>query len=327
METMTTTAPARATSSRRSGWPALAAAFAVLVAAVVGIFVRPAGASVYAYALTPGQTRTYAMSMRMAFTPSGIPGVAGTVRETMTGRMTMKVTDVADDGSTTLKMTMTDVRASGELAEPGEFQNGTITMRISESGELLSVEGPNFFGMDPSDFFGGTRQERTKDTSVGSSNMLPSYPSEALEPGDTWTQTEEVPLGVGDNTLRMTMDGEHAGFEESAYGRVARMKMRFQSPLDVSMSFAEALGLTGDAAGAEELPAELRAAQMVMRGSITGDLASLVIPDTCDMVTMGMNTKMNVAIGLENVPADVAAAMPANMRMVGTMAMKLNRIA
>ena len=320
----TTLTPASQTA-RAQSFGALVVSVLVLVAAVVGLVFRPltASALVYAYALEEGQSRVYSMSMRAAFTPRGIPGVAEKINETMTGKMTMKVLDVADDGSTLLEMSMSDTKVSGNLSEPGEVQNGTVKMRISKSGELLSMDGSSFMGFDPSEFFGLPREG--KQQSIGSSNLLPSYPTRALEPGDTWSQSSDIPIGFGNSTMHVSMRGEHLGFEESTYGRVARMKARMTMPLNLSFTFAEIMDLNGEAAS-EPMPPGLEKARMVMDGTMAGDAATLVVPDTCDMVTMGMNMKMDVTMRLENVPSEIAAFLPPDFGMVGTIAMKLNRI-
>lgn len=306
----------------RQGLPALVLAFAVVVAAVVGLVVRPATAEslVYTYALEPGQTRTYAMTTRMVFTPQGIPDFTETMDETVTGKMTMKVVEVRKDGSTLIDLAVSEVKVTGSGVSSAD-EDGSIRMRISKSGEVLDIEGSGAFGgFDFGEFLG--LADAGSNTTVGPMNVLPAYPSEAIGPGDMWTETADVPLPFGDAKMHMTARGEHQGFQDTNYGRAARMHMKMSMPFDFGFSFADILAETG-----EELPSELDAVRMVMGGSLLGDMTALVSPDTGDLVKMQMDMKMNFSMRMENAPAELTQGAPSNFRMLGDMRMKLDRIA
>lgn len=310
----------------RQGLPALLLSFGVLVAAVVGLAVRPATAEslVYTYALEPGQTRTYAMSTRMLFTPQDIPDFTETLDETVTGKLTMKVLEVRSDGSTLIDFSMSEVSTTGTDTSDGDVDAGSMRMLVSKSGELLDIEGSGdlFGGFDLGEFMGVSDDG----SSVGATNVLPTYPSKPIGPGDTWTESADVPLPFGNESMHMTATGEHQGFQETNYGRAARMHMKMSTPLNLGFSFADLLSGTG-----EQLPdlagSGFEAARMVMNGSLRGDATSLVTPGTGDLVKMQMDMKMNFSMRMENVPAELMQGAPTNFSMLGDMRMKLDRIA
>lgn len=317
------------TARPRSSWAALAASVAVVVAAVVGLFTQgTADAFEYSYSLDEGETRAYAMSMAVAFTPQGIPGVTGPLKETVKGRMNMKVLDVADDGSMTVEIKLTDVSVQGPQASTSiaDYQNATMKMRVSKTGELLSIEGSSFVGFDPTEFLGAVDGEK-KSSAIGSNNLFPVFPSEEIEPGDTWQESGDYPMPFGNQSVHVTIKGKHLGFVDSEYGRTARLNVKSDSPLDLSLAFKDILGAAGGAVPMEEIPPELERVRMVLDGVTHSDMTARVLPEGGDVVQMVMVMNMDVAMRFENFPAELAQGMPSDFRMVGSVTMKLNRVA
>ncbi len=308
----------------RQGFPALVLSFVVLVAAVVGLVVRPADAHVFRYVLEPGQTRTYSMSMRSVFTPQGIAGFAESIDETMTGRMTIKVVEVRTDGSTLFDLSLFELSVSSSSAPP---ESGSMRMLVSNSGKLIDIEGTGILGGFDFGALLGVANKESGET-FGATSILPSFPETAIGPGDTWTETEEVPLPFSDTKLQVNVRGEHQGFQDTTYGRAARVFTKTSAPFDFGFSFADILQLAGEALPAELNAPEIRAFRMVVSGKMLGDLTALVVPDTGDLVRMQMDMKMNFGFRFENAPAEFAlSGGPESFSMLGDMRMKLDRIA
>ena len=309
-----------------SGWAALGVSLAVLVAAVVGLFTAPetASALVYSYSPRAGDTRVYAMSMGVTLTPQNMPDAPQSITETMKARMTMKVVKVRPDESFDLEMRISDLRISGDAgaASMDDVLNQPVKMHVSKSGEVLSVDGPSFAGFDPTKVFGATGSQG----STMGTNLFPVFPSDEIGPGDTWAEEHDYPMPFGDDKVHMTIKGKHLGFVESSYGRAARMNVKMNSLLDFAFSFADIIGAIGEAVPSEEIPAEVKQVRMVMDGSMRADMTAQVVPSTGDLVKMVTLMKMNVAMGFENVPAEMRAELPPSIRFVGNLVMKLDRI-
>jgi hypothetical protein len=307
----------------RPRFAALITSIAVILAAVVGLITQSstAQALVYSYSLEEGRTQVYSMTSRISFAPRGIPGITEPVEETVSGKLAMTVLEVRDDGSSVLEFKVSDVGGAA-AGMPDE----TFKMRISKEGELLSIDGASPFGLDPTELFGGSGGG----SSLGSSNLVPVFPERELEPGDTWSATEVVPMPFGEgNTWTVTHAGKHLGFVQTEYGRAARIGMTMDGPLDVSMSFADVIGeadLGSDPSMTEMMPPAMQQARMRMSGEMAGDMTSRVIPQTCELVAVVMEMDMDITVSFEDMPAEFAAFMPADMGMVGEMVMKLDRI-
>jgi hypothetical protein len=329
MSTVTgTTAPPRPGSP----WAVLAACLAVIAAAVVGLFTQAETADtlVYSYSRTAGETSVYAMTLAVTLTPQGIPGATGPVKETVKARMNLKVLDVADDGSSTIELKLTDVSVQGAQAATSlpDYQNMTTKMRVSKTGEVLSMEGSSFAGFDPTELLGSVPGGRSNSTIGSSNNLFPVFPSEAIGPGDTWTESGDYPLPFGTDKVRVTIAGKHLGFVDSKYGRAARMNVKATTPLDFAISFKDILDTVGEAATqGEPIPPGLDRARMVMDGLTRADMTAQVLPNGGDLVKMVLITKMNVAMRFENFPPELAGQAPPSFRMVGDIVMHLDRVA
>ena len=318
----------------------------VLVAAVVALFLGPQAveARVYSYALEVGQTRVYAVSMQMSLRPQGfsVPGEDEAIDETITGKMTMTVVDVAADGSAAIEMTMTEMTGGASAAGPSE----PIQVRVSKTGEVLSVEGGGLPGIDLSTLLGGSGSGSS--SSLGSMNIFPVYPSDAIAPGDSWTEDLDVPLPFGDGKMHITSSGKHEGFEDTRYGRAARVRMTYDAPMDLSFTFADLMGMLSEAftsggTGSSgtgtsgpgkppgtAMPPGLDRTRMVIGGRMDGDMVARAIPETGDLVGMQVDMDIDISMRVENVPQELSvlmSGMPSSFEMVGDITMTLDRIA
>lgn len=320
----------------RQGLPTLALSFVVLVAAVVGLVVRgpqTAEALVYTYAFEPGQTRVYEMKMDMKVTPQGLPemgqAIDGALNGTLKAKVTMKTVEVRKDGSAVLELTMSNLRGTGPLGVGAQIGSQTMRMHVSSNGEILGVDGQGLFGaLDPTMMFGVSTGDAGG--TFGSTSLFATFPDKALKPGDTWTQTQRIPFPFGDQELTVSTSGEHEGFEDSSFGRVARMSMTIRMPFNIAFNFADILSFAAKVGGRaveSEVPAELRSARMVMSGGMNGDMTALMPPGRGDLVKMVADMKMDLGTNIENVPAAFTQGAPQSFKMLADMRMEMVRIA
>jgi hypothetical protein len=314
--------PVARRASGLAHWGAVAVSVAVVVAGVLGILFQ-SSATVYAYSLTAGHSRDYSMSMRMTFTPKGIPSV-GAITAAATGKMGVKVVEVRDDGSVVFDLTVSDVKTTPADPSGAAIDDETIRMTISKSGKIISVTGGALPGFDPTELVG--IEDAEGKASIGSSSLFPVYPADAIEEGDTWRTSDSVKQPFGNPPVRVTTSGRHLGFLDTTYGRVARVKVNTKTPVDFGVGFDKLLGAVGQQAPAG-LPPEFGKIRMVMNGVADGDLTARVLPEDGDVVAMVYLLKLNMTMKFENAPPSAAGAFPPNIGMVGDMTMKLDRIA
>jgi hypothetical protein len=318
----------------RDGWLALALSLVVIATAVFRVVLRSpqaAEALVYSYSFQEGQSRTYAMNMRMNVTPRGASQVAQAMDMTMTSKLAVKAVKVNTDGSALLELTVTDVKFSGPTGpQHGAFPKESMRMLVSRNGEVLEVEGSSVFGtFDPARLL-GVPSDATGGT-LGSANIFPTFPSKAIAPGDKWSDSQSIRMPFGDGTIKVTADGKHEGFEDTAYGRAARMAMRLEMPMDVSFTFADIFSLAGSAGAQSEalksaIPNGLESMRMFIKGTMHSDMDALVPPDGSDLVKMVADMDMDIAMRAENLTPQTAQGQPSSFEMAMKVRMEMSRI-
>lgn len=299
----------------------------LLVAGVGGFFFvrlsRSAEAQIFRYVFTEGETATYELSMDMSATPKGIPEAPQSLDVGVKATMDLEVVDVANDGTTVLDIRMRNLQvtpAEGPL--PADL--GTVRVTMAPDGRISKVEGVgglfSLTGADPSAFFGlpggGT-------DAAGSQLFFPQYPTDAIAPGDDWSESSTFPFPFGDEKITLTVDGRHDGFEDTPFGRAARIHHRINFPMDIEFTFTElfeAMLKFAEAFGdgsrpTEPLPAPLQNAKMIFGGNMTMDSDTLVLPDTGDFVQLDGTGVMSLTMKLEGVPQDQLQGQPAEISM------------
>lgn len=309
---------------------ALASSFVVLVAAVVGIIARgpeSREALVYTYSFKAGESRTYEMNMRMNFRPEGVAQVQDTYDGTIRSRMVMNTVDVRDDGSAVVELTIKDIEVTGPTGPAaGGIDAQSMKMVVEPNGKIRSVEGSSVFGaLDPLKFF-GISGGGTGGT-LGSSNLFPAFPDEAIAPGDTWEESQELPAPLGGKSFKVTVKGRHEGFEGTRFGRAARMRIHVATPIDFSFSFGDFFNQGGaDRTGglAAAIPANLDNVRMALKGAVTSDLISLVPTGGGDVVSMIGDIGMDIAFKTTGLPE--SSSQPAGYSLQGEMRMEFVRV-
>lgn len=322
-------------------WQAIAVSIALVAAAASALVLRSpdrADAVVFRYAAAVGETRTYDVSMDMDMRAVGLPD-AESVTGSLRASMTWTVTETRPDGSMVVDVTVTVVESS---LPDSDFPatGGTMTVVVAADGRVLEVRGSNGLFTMPgmSGPLPGAEGENPADPGT-SQFFFPRFPADAIAPGDDWSETNEVPLPFASGeSMVITTSGSHEGFEDTAYGRAARISQRVQVPMDIEFplgeffqaffeGFAQGFSGLGNTGPSPTVPPELAAAKMIFRGDMDMDADALVIPSTSDLVEMTGDMRMRMEVELENFPPELAAAGgPEEFSMDGTMRMTIIRV-
>lgn len=317
---------ASASRSRRRAWAVVGLTTAVLAAAALGLLANGRGtaeAVVYAYALRTGDTRTYDMEMSVDVDSSeGLPLPDGAVRQRMAGTLSTKVVEVHSDGSATIEMTF-DLRPRADGADAFGPTRSTQRLRIERDGRIVSSEGSMPFSFFPGESAMG---------GAGSFGLFPTYPAEAVRPGDTWERSYAVPFpGARGRTVKV--EGKHEGFENTRFGRAARIRHDVSVPVELTFpigqfmaGFAPTFGQTApwprplggtmpEAAGAE----------IRFDGSMKSSGVSLVLPDGSELVEGHARMTTVMAMKMSGFPTDARNGFPSSMSIKATLTLDVVR--
>lgn len=313
---------------RRARWLVAGLGLALLAAACGS---GAAEATVIRYRFEPGETRTYDLAMQMDLQTTGTDEEAPAVEGTMTATMTMTVEEIQDDGTTVLEVEMTEIEfeVEGEdVQAPPIPESSTMTITIGPDGEVRSVEGSlGAFGIPgaASPFFS---QTNPTDQSMPQF-FFPRFPDDEIGPGDTWSETTETPLGVGDATIEVTVEGSHEGFEDTEFGRAAKIRESVEVPMEFEFAFGELLAGLAESFGQAPqatLPPGFDEAKMVMSGTTSGESTSLVIPENADAVSVAGTMTIDQQIRFENFPSFPGQDVPEEMTVTGTVDIQMRRV-
>jgi hypothetical protein len=317
----TLSGPARTRSaSPRRLRAAVAAGVAVVLVAALLVLRMSGGveAMVFRYAMAKGDKHTYDLSLSMSGVVAGVPDappIQGTVNATLGYEV------ISSDGSSSVvELTLSNVRAVPSMgAVPGESR---MRVTIAPDGSVTKVEGSGgVFGAAGASVGSLSSIPGSPSDTAGSQFVFPQYPSEAVKPGDTWSENTTFPLPFGDNKVTINVSGTHNGFEESPYGRVAKFHHTITSPLDISFTLAEVFSAMEGAApppGAEN-------AAMRITGDLSMDADSLVLPDSSDLVRLDGTGKMKMYMQMKGVPQGADGA-PTDIAIDTTMKIAMIRV-
>lgn len=283
-------------------------------------FTGKAEAQVFQYSFTKGEKTSYELSMNMTVTPKG-EGVPAPVSMKMSATMDFEVVDKLSDASSVVDVRLRNVFVEPQGAALPE-DLGALRLTISPSGQVTKTEGTgvmSILGVDPAASF--TPGAGASD-SASSQWWFPAYPSEAIGPGDSWSETSTYPMPFGDDKLTITVKGSHEGFEELSFGRMARIHQRMDLPMDVEFSFADLFNAIsrmaqefGSAETPPSLPPAMVDAKMVMTGAMTMEADSYVDPETAEFVQMDGSGTMNMRVEVQGLPQEALAGKPSAMDM------------
>jgi hypothetical protein len=302
---------------------------AVIVVAAAAFFVMRDGGSadamVFKYAFNQGAKQTYALSLSVNAVPSGVPDVQS-FEGKVDATLGFEVVQTLEDGSSVVDVTLEGLSVT---PNPGGFvppDLGKLTVTLGPDGKVKKVQGSGgvfgaagaALGSMSSPTGGGDPSE-----TAASQFMFPQFPVNAIAPGDEWSEDATFPLPFGDNTITVHTKAKHEGFEESEFGRVAKLHHAVSSPMNVAFSLADLAGSLGEGGGSA-LPAGAQNAVFRISGDMSMDADSLVVPETGELVSMIGDGKMSMRMQMEGLPS--GAETPADFAMNMTMKVSMTRV-
>jgi hypothetical protein len=240
--------PTAAPTRRRRGPLGALALVLVLVAGVAAFVLTRGGdraaATPLALAFEAGQSETYRLQMSM-------DGVVGSelfgempMQMDMTQVTTWRVVSVADDGTATIEVSVSEVSGAvnGMAIPPEAAAMPPIEMVVAPDGRIVSAGGLALGGAGQTQGFGFP----------GMSQLTPILPEDGrpVAPGDSWEQefSQEFPFGKGriEYVARSTYDRN-----ETVDGRQAAVIVtELTVPLEFTLRFSDLIESLGSELGA-----------------------------------------------------------------------------
>lgn len=265
------------------------------------------------------------MDMGIKLTPRGEQSTQP-FRGRVRASMNVAAVDRRPDGTTLLELTLTDVRTDPERAG-APLQGGKLRLAIAPDGRVTDVEGTggvfSIAGVDPGSLLGGGAGAPADTTS--SQVLFPQFPTNAIEPGDTWSRTSTAPLPFGEGSVEVQTDGRFEGYTNSPLGRAAKIGLTITTPIDYTVSLAELTKATAESGAPVPTPAPPDG-RIVLDGRTVTASTAVVLPGTSDLVRLDGKTTMTVQMAVEGVPADQLRGAPANYAFDATITMSIVRV-
>jgi hypothetical protein len=226
--------------------PLIVGAVIVAVALIAGISYLSFGgddeaqAGTLAFAFAEGDTQTYAIHQTMDATIGGeLVGGEVPLSMEMTQSVTWDVTDVADDGTATIVVSVDSANGTvnGAPIPPQATATQPIEFEIAPDGRIVSAGGLALGGAGQTQGFGFP----------GMSQMTPILPPGGdAEVGDTWDKSFSQEFPFGEGTLEFEAHSRYDR-DETIDGREAAVIVTdLEVPLDITLEFSELLAALGD---------------------------------------------------------------------------------
>jgi hypothetical protein len=277
----------------------------IAIAAIVFAWRSGPGGIVFRYAFDREEVRNYALSMSIKVVPQGTPDAQpfeGKVRASMT----MQVIEKLPDGSVVLDLAVDDVET--EPTSSQSVQGGRLQISLAPDGRVIDVEGTGGVfaaaGVDPGAFIAGSGGGAAQN--AGSQLLFPRYPGGAVKPGDTWSSTSSVPLPYGDKKVEVRSDSRLDGYEDSPYGRAAKIHLSVRTPLDLDVTVDELAEAYATQAGepAAPIPDAPPGARLGLSGRTLMEGDTLVRPETSELIQLRGTTTMSMRMEVKGVPTE-----------------------
>jgi hypothetical protein len=337
--------------SRRRSIPIVIILLVGLIAAAV-IYLKPTGSKpeppapsveapsladstpvLFRYAFEKGDARSYDMTIHMNLVPKGGEGAgAQAFTGTITSTMTINVVKRLADGGSVLDVSINNVKLDPP-PNGADIPTGGAQMRITlaPDGRVLYFEGTGGFlggiGSAANGMFAGSTQASNE---AQSQFLFPQFTDTAVKPGDTWKETSSLALPFGDSKTIVTATGKHLGYQNSSYGRVAKLDYKVQSPLNYEFARADLAKIAAgsQAPGSDPVAAQpgLENARFTIAGNMVMHANTLVLQKTSDLIKLEGTMKATMRIGMEGVPQLAESGQPQSIEFDQTLKMTIVRI-
>jgi len=311
---------------RSRGLLVAALVVAVLVlggAAIVVLDGDEAQAGPLALSFTPGDTQRYRIEQTMDITLGGdlAVGVTGPMSIETSQTVAWQVENVDADGVATIRVTTEDTSGTvNGLPIPSMGTTPAIELRISPSGEVLSIGGPALGGGSV-DLSGGPFGQFFQ--MPGANQFTPLLPPDAdAQVGDSWdvSFSQDIPYGDGsvdvDATSTYDRDEAVAGTQTAVIVTDATIGMDMRIDVEEIIDALGAAGITGPTG----MP-DLSGAGIAYTGGGTTTQTSWLDLDAQDLVKTRTEGDLDLTMSFEGFP-DVSGT----MTMTGTFEQELTRL-
>jgi hypothetical protein len=233
------------TRPRRRGLVAggIAVAIALVAGALVVVLTQGGGsaeAQPLALSFTQGQSESYAIHQTMDGNISSDLFGDMPLEMDVTQVVSWEVTSVADDGTATIELSVTEMSGSvnGVEVPAAAAQMPPFEIVIAPDGRIVSAGGFALGGAGQTQGFGFP----------GMGQLTPLLPDEgeAVAPGDTWTKEFSQDFPFGEGTIEYTTTSTYERNEDVDGTEAAVITTEMSIPLDFSFSFQELLDSLGD---------------------------------------------------------------------------------
>jgi hypothetical protein len=284
---------------------------------------------VFRYAFAQGDTRSYNMTMDMNFVPhsDGAEPFSGMISSTMTINVVKRLAD----GASVLDVSISNVKVEPPTDAPSLPNDGAqMRITLAPDGRVLYFEGTGGVlggvGSISNQLFAGGSHASDE---AQSQFLFPRFADKAVKPGDTWKESSSFELPFGNEKTTVTATGKHRGFQNSSYGRVAKLHYAVQSPLNVAFTLSDLAKIAAQerAPGSDPIgvPTGLANAKFTMAGDMTMNADTLVLPSTSDLVKLDGTMKTTMHLAIEGIPSE-AETVPRAMDFDATVRMSIVRI-
>lgn len=289
--------------SRSRVW-LIGVAIALAVAVVVGVVVlRPEGAEgePIAYAFEPGQELNY----RMRATMEGNVSLEGLGSESMSmemaGVIRMKVRSVDAEGVATIDLTLEDLTfESDPPVETGFPDSLEEAVKIAPDGRLLQGS------------LGFSELGAASQAPPGWDQYSPLLPDGPVSPGDTWSDSTEMPF-AGDVTIPVETESSLLDYIQEDGQRIAVVKSEMHIPLNVRAALSDFAGEAGMSAADLGLPSGADPT-FGYDGTMDMVMVARIDPVTQELKGTSIDGTMDVSMTVSDIPG-VGDVGPVKMTM------------
>jgi hypothetical protein len=268
------------------------------------------------YRFTKGETIRYRATQAVNVSMDNVPGAGSmTVDTNIVQVQSMNVTDVASDGTATVRVTFDSVKmdmtspmgtmsydsaapaqsAGNPMAEMiaksyGAIVGGSVTMVVTPSGEIKSINGLDALaqkisaGLPQGAGLPGMSSLMTEDSlRTALEQNFPAVPNRSVRAGETWTHNKSVKTGLG--TAQTAMTFTFKGVESRAGRQLA------------TLAVAGTSKVTTDAAAAAGMPMQMTMGEGTSQGELTLDTKTGRLYRSSVQSTQPMSMSMTGADG------------------------------
>jgi len=247
---------------------------------------------------TQGQSETYQIhsTMRATIEAPSLGSQALDMDASQT--VTWDVVSVADDGTATIRVSVTDVSGTvnGTEIPPSAAHSEPFEMQIASDGRIVSVGGMPLAGLE----------QAAGASFPGMSQFTPLLPDGPVSPGDSWEKdfSQDVPFGEG--SIEFTATSTLEGYEEVDGVEAAKVTTEFTVPLDFTLDVGDLLATMGGSLGATGPPGaeldQLAGASIAYEGEGAFSMTSWIDSEAKAMLRSSSEGSFQIAMSFSGVP-------------------------